>query len=60
MRNRIIVLFQVVKQKCYFLSLEVFVDRIAAQPHVAAFLPRRYGLPDAAYVAHAKSIVLGL
>ncbi len=59
MRNRILILFWVVKQKCNFVSLEVFVDPIAAQPHMAAFLPRRYGLPDAAYVAHAKSIVLG-
>ena len=32
------------------------MDRIAAQAHVAAFLPRRYGIPDDAYVAHAKSI----
>ncbi len=39
--------------------LEDFVDRIAAVPHVAAYLPRRYGLPNAAYVARAKSIVLG-
>ena len=40
-------------------QLEDFVARIAAHPLVAAFLPRRYGLPDAAYVAHAKRIVLG-
>ena len=39
--------------------LEKFVDRIAALPRVVSFLQRRYGLPDAAYVAHSKSVVLG-
>ena len=42
-----------------YTQLEDFVDRIAADPNVVSFLPRRYGLPDAAYVAHAKSVVLG-
>ena len=39
--------------------LEGFMDRIAALPRVVSFLQRRYGLPDADYVAHSKSIVLG-
>lgn len=37
--------------------LEDFADRIATLPHVVTFLQRRFGLPDAAYVAHCKGIV---
>ena len=37
--------------------LEEFVDRIAALPPVVSFLQRRFGLPDADYVVHCKSIV---
>ncbi len=40
-------------------QLDDFVDRIAEDPCVVSILPRRYGLPDAAYVANAKRIVLG-
>jgi len=39
--------------------LEGFLDQISALPPVVAFLQRRFGLPDAAYVAHCKSIVVG-
>lgn len=39
--------------------LHDFVNRIATLPRVASFLQRRFELPDAAYVAHSKSIVVG-
>ena len=39
--------------------LEKLVDRIAADPRVTSFLQRRFELPDADYVAHCKSIVVG-
>jgi glutathione S-transferase len=39
--------------------LHDFVDRIATLPCVVSFLQRRYGLPDAAYVAHCERIVAG-
>jgi glutathione S-transferase len=40
-------------------QLEGFVEQIAALPCAVNFLQRRFGLPDAAYVAHCKSIVVG-
>ena len=39
--------------------LHDLVDRIATLPWVVSFVQRRFGLPDAAYVAHCKSIVVG-
>jgi len=39
--------------------LHDWVDKIATLPPVVSFLQRRFGLPDAAYVSHCKSIVVG-